>query len=224
VLEEANPWVLSGVYLTLVLATGELLRRRLALAPDVTRKAVLGLLSCWCLPAAYLFRDSRAAAIPILFLLLAAALYLSFRFELLRAVEDEGASPGSFLAPLSAALLFRLLGDGRAHVAVSGILAMALGDGAAALVGRRLGTRRFRMLGQARTMEGTLALFLGASGAGAPVLALMGGVDWHQAVAFSLIAGTVAASVEAISPYGSDNVTVPLAVAGTLVLLLSASG
>lgn len=111
----------------------------------------------------------------------------------------------------------------RVAVAVAAILAMACGDGAAALVGRRLGTRKYRVLGHARTMEGTLALFVGASLAGAPVLALMGGLDWHQAVAFSLIAATVAASVEAISPYGADNLTVPMAVAATLVLLLWAS-
>lgn len=218
-----DPKLLSGVYFALVFALGEILRRGLRLPPDVTRKAVLGLLSCWSIPAAYLFADSREAAVPFLFL--AIVLYLSFRFDLLAAVEEDGAGLGSVLAPVSAALLFRLLGDGTARVAlaVAGVLAMAVGDGAAALVGRRLGSRKYRVLGHARTMEGTLALFVGASIACAPVLALMGGLEWHPAIAFSLIAGTVAASVETISPYGTDNFTVPMGVAGTLLLLVGAS-
>lgn len=222
-MQVVGPGVLSGLYFTIVLAMGEALRRVLALSPDVTRKAVLVLLCSWAVPAAYLFPDPRAAALP--FFLLAFVLYLSFRFEVLASVEDDGASLGSVLAPISAALLFHFLGESMARVAVAvaAILAMACGDGAAALVGRRLGTRKYRVLGHARTMEGTLALFVGASLAGAPVLALMGGLDWHQAVAFSLIAATVAASVEAISPYGADNLTVPMAVAATLVLLLWAS-
>jgi dolichol kinase len=68
-------------------------------------------------------------------------------------------------------------------------------------------------------MEGTLTFFLVASASMAPVLGLLGGLDWHQAVAFALIAGTVAASVETISVYGSDNATVPFSVAATLLLL-----
>jgi phytol kinase len=220
-MEIVGPGTLSALYFALVLATGETLRRGLEVAPDVTRKAVLGLLSVWAVPAALLFPDPRAAALP--FLGLALGLYLSFRFELFASIEDDGASLGSVLAPLSAALLFRLLGRAMPHVAVAGVLAIAFGDAPAALVGRRLGTRKYRVLGHARTMEGTLALFLGASIASAPVLALMGGVDWHRAVAFSLIAGTVGASVEAVSPLGTDNLTVPLGVAGTLVMLVRAS-
>ncbi len=216
-----DPRALSAVYFALVLGLGEILRRGLHVAPDVTRKAVLVLASCWSVPAVYLFADARAAAVP--FFLLAIVLYFSFRFELLAAVEDDGASLGSVAAPLSASLLFRLLGDGMAHIAVAAILAASFGDAAAALVGRRLGTRKYRIAGHARTMEGSLALFLGASIAGAPVLALTGGLDWHQAVAFSLIAGTVAASVETISPHGADNFTLPMGVAGTLVVLIHAS-
>jgi dolichol kinase len=72
-------------------------------------------------------------------------------------------------------------------------------------------------------MEGTLTLFLVASAAMAPALRFLGGLDWHQSVAFALIAGTVAASVEALSPWGSDNATVPISVAVTLILLTGAA-
>ena len=58
-----------------------------------------------------------------------------------------------------------------------------------------------------RSMEGTLAMFLASGLVMAPILAGSGELGWHQAVAFSLITATVAASVEAGSAYGADNLT-----------------
>jgi phytol kinase len=211
----------SALYFAGVLGLAEIARRQLGIAPDVTRKGVFAALAVWALLAASSPADPGRAAMA--FVGLAGALYLSFRFEILEAIESEGPAPGSVLAPLSLALLLALLGTEAPHIAGAASLAL-VGDGAAALVGRRRGTRRYHLFGHSRTMEGTLTLFLVASASMAPVLGLLGGLDWHQAVAFALIAGTVAASVETISIYGSDNATVPLSVAATLLLLTSATG
>jgi CDP-diglyceride synthetase len=210
----------SAAYFTAVLGLAEIGRRRLRLAPDVSRKVSLGSLGLWSVPAVHLYSTPERAALP--FLLLAVALYLSFRFDLLASVEDDGAGFGSVLGPLSAAALLALVPSDRVYVAVSGILASSVGDTTAALVGRRLGSKRYRVLGHPRTMEGTLALFLAASAVQAVTLATMGNLDVHQAVAFALIAGTVAAVVEMASVYGSDNLTVPFASALTLLALLGA--
>jgi dolichol kinase len=200
------------LYLAAAIALAELARRELAVAPDVTRKAVLAAVALVALVGV------SKPGVPAAFLVAAGALYLSFRFELLASVEDEGPTPGSVLAPFTLALLLAALGPSSPQIAGAAAVAM-LGDGAGALVGRRRGTRRYHVLGHSRTMEGTLAFFLVASAAIAPVLRVLGGHDWHQAVAFALIAGTVAASVETISIHGTDNATVPLSVAATLSLL-----
>jgi phytol kinase len=209
------------LYFALVLALGEFARRQMRVAPDITRKGVLAALAAFALPSVSGLVDPRSGAAA--FAALAAVLYLSFRFEILKAIEDEGPTPGSVVAPLSLALLLFRLGADSPHIAAASALSIA-GDGAAALVGRRRGTRRFHFFGHSRTMEGTLALFLVASASTAPVLGILGGLDWHQAVAFALIAGTVAASVETISVYGTDNATVPFSVAATLLLLTAATG
>ena len=212
----------SVLYFALILAFGEVARRRIGIAPDITRKGVLAALAVWALlTVSHLPNATRNASAA--FLGLAGALYLSFRFEILAAIEDEGPTLGSVLAPLSLGLLLAFLGTDSPHIAGAAALAM-VGDGAAALVGRRRGTRRYHLFGHSRTMEGTLTLFLVASASMAPVLGLLGSLDWHQAVAFALIAGTVAASVETISVHGSDNATVPFSVAATLLLLTGASG
>jgi len=211
----------SALYFAVVLALAEIARRKVGIAPDITRKGVLAALAVWALLAVSLLADPGSASAALLGL--AGVLYLSFRFEILEAIESEGPTLGSVLAPLSLALLLALLGTDSPHIAGAASLAM-VGDGAASLVGRRRGTRKYHLFGHSRTMEGTLTLFLVASASMAPVLGLLGGLDWHQAVAFALIAGTVAASVETISVYGSDNATVPLSVAATLILLTAATG
>ena len=211
----------SVLYFALILAFGEVARRRIGIAPDITRKGVLAALAVWALLTVSRLPATRNASAA--FLGLAGALYLSFRFEILAAIEDEGPTLGSVLAPLSLGLLLAFLGTDSPHIAGAAALAM-VGDGAAALVGRRRGTRRYHLFGHSRTMEGTLTLFLVASASMAPVLGLLGSLDWHQAVAFALIAGTVAASVETISVHGSDNATVPFSVAATLLLLTGATG
>ena len=197
----------------------EWFRRGLGVAADVTRKLFHMGVGLWALVVASWFDgDGVRAAIP--FLVLAGVMYLSFRFEIFEAVEDDGASLGSVLLPLSCALLLLWFWGDRVYLAVAGIFAASFGDTTAALVGRRLGTRKYLTLGHPRSMEGTLSLFLASGLTMAPVLAVLGGLDSHQAIAFALIGGTVAASVETVSVYGTDNLTVPVATAATIATLV----
>jgi len=94
--------------------------------------------------------------------------------------------------------------------AVIGILVMTWGDGMAALIGRRWGRHRYAVWGTGRSLEGSLAMAVVSYGVTAWVLAPLSGWAW-------LVAGPVAiaASVlEACSPGGTDNLSVPLVSAG----------
>jgi phytol kinase len=204
--------------LAVLLGALEWLRRSPGVPADVTRKLFhmgVGLVS---LAAALRSEDGVHAAMP--FLVLAGVMYLSFQFEIFKAVEDDGASLGSVLLPLSCAILLLWFWGDRVYVAIAGIFAASFGDTTAALVGRRMGTRKYRTLGHPRSMEGTLALFLVSGLTMAPVLAILGGLGSHQAIAFALISATVAASVETVSVYGTDNLTVPIATAATVATLV----
>lgn len=197
------------------LALVEALRRVFSVPCELTRRLFFALVGAVAVFAVLRVPDPLWRAFP--FACLAGVAYLSFRYELLASLEDDGPGPGSFLFPAAAAFLLALVPS--AHVALAAILAVSFGDTLAALVGRRTGTRKYRIFGHARTMEGTLALFLGASAAIAFALIVIGEVEPHRAVAFALIAGTAAASVESACPCGTDNLAVPLATALTLSLL-----
>jgi dolichol kinase len=100
-------------------------------------------------------------------------------------------------------------------------LLVGIGDGVAEPIGRRLGRRRFRVPSlragkpAARSLEGSAAFFLGC------LLTLFAcfGTRPVAVVAGLALLLTV---VEAVSPHGLDNLTIPVAAALALAPLLSA--
>ena len=208
---------LAAGYFVVLLVLVETLRRHVHLASDVTRKIFLVGTGAWALVAVRLFEDKGSAV--LVYGALAVLLYLSLRLELFVGIEDAGPSLGPVFLALTSASLLAFFWNDRVEIAVAAIVGAAFGDAAAALIGRRFGTRKFHSFAHMRSMEGTLAMFLASGFVMAPILAGSGAFGWHQAVAFSLITATVAAWVEAASAYGADNLTVPLATAATLTLL-----
>ena len=205
----------------------ELLRRGGIVSTEAARKLVHVGVGLWIVPTVLVFSDWRVATLPPLTFV--AVNYLIHRFRLLPSLGDDPANLGTVFFPLSfAALLALFFRPGEpadlAFVAVAGTLTMGLGDAAAAVFGKRYGTRRYTILGHSRTMEGSLAMFLVTAAAVAATLHLMAGFGWHPAVAFGLVTGTAAAGIESVCPFGSDNLFVPLGAAGVLWALFRISG
>lgn len=90
------------------------------------------------------------------------------------------------------------------------LLALALGDAAAALIGRRFGTLAYAIGRTRRTVEGSAA-FVVVVAVVAAVLFCIAGVDVPMAVAVAVPTALVLAVVEAISIDGWDNLTIPVA-------------
>ena len=218
--------LLSYGYVGALLLGAELLRRGGKTSPDTARKIVHAGVGLWVVPTVFVFSDWRVAIVPPVTFVLTN--YVIHRFRLLPALDDDPANLGTVFFPISFATLLAVffrpgaLND-EAFVAVAGILTMALGDAAAAIFGKRYGTRRYTILGHSRTMEGSMAMFLVTGVAVAVVLNTMAGFSWHPAVAFGLVTGTAAAGIEAVCPFGSDNLFVPLGTAAVLWALVEVS-
>jgi dolichol kinase len=107
------------------------------------------------------------------------------------------------------------------YVIASGVLPMAYGDSAAALVGQRMGRRKYRLVTE-KSLEGSLAMFIASF-----LILFVSGLYFSNLYSFSLCeklysflaVSVVVTVVEAISPRGLDNIGVPLAGALTFVLL-----
>ena len=205
----------------------ELLRRRGMASADTARKIIHAGIGLWVVPTVFVFSDWRVAIVPPLTFV--AVNYAIHRFRLAPALDDDPTNLGTVFFPISFTALLAIFfrpgtPDDLAFVAVAGLLTMALGDAAAAVFGKRYGTRRYTILGHSRTMEGSMAMFLVTGVTIAVVLNTMVGYSWHPAVAFGLVTGTAAAGIEAVCPFGSDNLFVPLGTAAILWTLVEISG
>ena len=87
-----------------------------------------------------------------------------------------------------------------------GLSVMAYGDGFAAMVGMHSGRYRYTIFHGYKTLEGSLTMFLVSFS----VLLLIG-VLYLESVPWTLIIllATLATFVEALSPYGLDNIFIP---------------
>lgn len=101
------------------------------------------------------------------------------------------------------------------------VTALALGDTAASLVGRRWGRTRLR---SGRSVEGTAAFALVAGAAATLVLRAGFPMAWAQAALLGSIAGVSGALTELYSERLDDNFSIPVTVAAVLTAVLMAQG
>jgi phytol kinase len=102
--------------------------------------------------------------------------------------------------------------------AVVGVLVMAWGDGLAALVGTRWGKRSYEFMGSKKTLEGSLAMVGASYLVTLLVFAIANGISLTTLLIPIPIA-IIAAILEAVSPGGTDNLSVPLVCAALAYFL-----
>jgi phytol kinase len=135
----------------------------------------------------------------------------SHHTNILPMLNDVGRKTyGVFYYALSITILVGLLWDHHPQYAVIGVMVMSWGDGMAALIGKRFGKHTFIYMGNKRSLEGSLAMFVTS-------LIVMLGIfaSGHSLsardVGVAIPVAAIAAMLEAFSPGGTDNLSVPLA-------------
>jgi phytol kinase len=206
--------VLVAVVLALLVGGIGVLARRFAWEAEAARKASHVAIGLAALPLPWLFHDDM----PVLILAVAACAGL-FALRAVPALKARfgcalhgipRASFGEFAFVAGVALAF-VLAQGHPAAYVAAILTLALGDTAAALVGRSFGRHRYDVGRAQKSLEGSCAFFAVA----AIVAAVVPGAVGLAAVAVFAIVTTLA---EALAGDGLDNAAIPLA--GLLALRL----
>jgi dolichol kinase len=150
--------------------------------------------------------------------------YLFYRAQTFKAMDSAESTPGTVYFALSITVLFVLLWRtggqvDRAPIAAAATMAMTVGDAFASIVGQRWGRHPYAVLGHRRSWEGTAAMAVLSLLSVYLTLRLLPGsalsphsMPWSAgATALLALAGTaVATAVEALSPAGTDNLSVPL--------------
>lgn len=195
------------VFVIIVIAT--LLRNKRLLSAEGSRKFIhIGLANWWIL-AMFLFRSNIAAAIgPFTFVILN---YLSYKKRWFSAMEREGGKEDLGTVYYAVSLLILSLISfspvSSPEFGAFGILIMGYGDGMAAVVGKRFGKRKFNICGSEKSLEGSFTMFVFSF---LTSFVLLSFFTSPGIFFYSLFIASVATILEAITPHGFDNLTVPI--------------
>jgi phytol kinase len=179
------------------------------LSSEGSRKFIHIVLANWWILAMFLFRSNVAAAIgPFTFVILN---YLSYKNRWFSAMEREGGKEdlGTVYYAVSLLILALIAFSplSSPEFGAFGILIMGYGDGMAAVVGRRFGKRKFSICGSQKSLEGSFTMFAFSFLTSFVLLSFfpLPGIFFC-----SFLIASVATILEAITPHGFDNLTVPI--------------
>jgi phytol kinase len=190
----------------------ELIERRWRPHPEIPRKlAHIGAGGIACCAPFLLVTHWQMLVLTASFTLV---LLASRRLGLLRSLHGR-AGAGDLVYPAGIYLAFVVAGDDALLFQLA-VLVLALADPAAALVGQRFGRLRYRIAGVTRSLEGSVGFAGTAFGITALGLVASGRLGTAAALLCAGTVAVVAASLEAASPPGLDNLAIPV---GTLLVV-----
>jgi phytol kinase len=129
-------------------------------------------------------------------------------------MNDRGRNYGLIYYPISLLVLVLMFSFGYVPRSVCGMafFSMGYGDGLAALIGKKFGKRTISEISGRKTYVGSLTMFL-VSVVVFAGFSLFYGLEWlnsPEGIMLVLCSGAVATLLEAMTPWGLDNLTVPI--------------
>ena len=218
-----NNWIglaVSFVYIALVIVCAKLFEKK---GKEASRKFIHIMLGNWWVIAMIFFDNVWFASFgPAVFVIIN---YLSYKKDLIKVMEREQQDGFGTVYYALSLLILAILSFGIYKNPVLGLvptLVMAYGDGFAAIIGKKLKSKRYKLSDTKKSFAGSLIMFLIA-------LILIGGylfytnteVFWTSAhwPLISIMIAFIVTAVEAFSGKGWDNITVPLSTVLLLILI-----
>jgi phytol kinase len=205
----------SYAYVFAVIALGELLRRLGRRRTEFTRKFIHVGVGMWVVGTVLLFETWYLALIPPATFVLINA--LSYWRGAIKAMELEGrGNLGTIYFPIAFAAVIYYFWS-QPVLMVASLMPMTWGDAMAAVFGERHGHYRYTIGRHTRSLEGSVVMFFWSWITTSLVLFVMPyllgrpEINWLLALMQGAAVAFVAMLVEALSPWGIDNLTVPAA-------------
>ena len=206
----SRDWIalaVSFIYVFAMIGIAEGLRSWRKYSVEFTRKFIHIAVGMWAYGTVLLFeRRTFALVPPLAFVAINALSYWRGTFKAME--TGEKGKLGTIYFPLSFAALIWLLW-GHPYLLVASLMPMTWGDALAAIIGRAIGKRRYTVLGTTRSLEGSGVMFLYSWVATLAPLVIMGSISSAAAMGAAIATALAATAIEAISPWGIDNLTVP---------------
>lgn len=212
--------VYSFLYVVLVIAVGMVLKFKTALSDETVRKVIhIGVSSWWLIYLVAFDNTAYALVGPVAFILLNGIAVFS-GFASILGIESRRRNLGLVYFPISFVVLILLI-----HFQVItvwagtiGALAMGFGDGLAAIIGNKWGHGKTTKQRGTKSLLGSGTMFLTTS---VIVLLTIAAFRVPNFVVYrAFLVALVATVLEYYTPWGLDNLSVPLLTALVATFLL----
>ena len=210
--------LVSYLYIGLVIIGAKLFEKK---GKEASRKFIHIMLGNWWFIAMYFFTNVWFAVfVPATFVIIN---YLSYKKDIIKVMErDEQDGLGTVYYAVSL-LILAIVSFGIFNKPSLGLvpcLVMAYGDGLAAVIGKLIKSKKYKLGESKKSFAGSLTMFIISTLLIGGYLVIDNGAIFWQSAHWPLISmmmGFVMTAVEGISGKGWDNITVPL---GTLAMLI----
>ena len=196
------------LWMAMVVAGAVLCRRLRPNQRELSRKIVhIG--TGAVVPLAWFFEIPFVVALPVA-AVITVVTTINHQWRFIPAVEDvDRNSYGTIAYGIAITTLLLLFWPTRADAVSAGVLVMALGDGLAGLIGRKVASPKWVLFGQTKSSVGTMTMAV-VSDLVLICLARWSGADLSLPAALGMVA--MATGLEQLSWRGLDNLSVPLSV------------
>ncbi len=203
--------IVSFPFLGVVIVIGILLKRYFGISSESMRKFVhIGVSNWWFLEITFFTSLPYALVGPIAFIILN-SLFTFLGWGKALGMDDKKRNYGLIYFPITLLFFVLLQYQGMVSNLVStiAVLIMGYGDGLAALFGSKWGKKKLPIKIVNKSVVGSMTMAL------VSFLLVLFGLLFYSSLAFpvvllaSLVVGLASALVEAYTPLGLDNITVP---------------
>ncbi len=210
--------IVSVLFVGSIIAVVSLFEKLGWLTGENARKSIHILSAHWWFIAMYYFdKPFEAAVVPALFIVVN---YLSFRGGYIKSMErdDDLKNLGTVYYAISLFVLaIWSFGIEKPEIGGMGILVMGYADGLAAVVGKKYGFKKWTFIREEKSVVGSTTAFVAA-------VAVIAAFNLYFSMGLKvyevLVLGLVAACLEAITPLGFDNLTVPIGISVLAYLMI----
>lgn len=207
--------MISLIFIVLIILSAKLVEKA---GKEASRKYIHIFLCNWWFIAMYFFIDAIwAAVVPFLFVIIN---YISYKKGIIDVMErnNEEDGLGTVYYAISlfvlAIVTFGIIKDPK--IGLIGILVMGYGDGLAAIIGKKVKSKEYKVgKDTTKTLAGSATMFFVTF-----ILVSIFLIHIPFWYIKALVASTIVTLIEAISIKGTDNITVPLVTSGIIYLLL----
>lgn len=212
--------IVSYAYIALVIIGAKIFEKR---GKEASRKFIHIMLGNWWFIVMYFFTNVWwALLVPATFV---AINYMSYKKNLIKVMErDEQDGLGTVYYAI-ALLVLVIVSFGifkKPSLGLVPTLVMAYGDGLAALIGKNIKSKKYKLGDTKKSFAGSATMFIISTLLIGAYLAFYHvGIFWQNAhwPLVSCLMGFAITAIEAVSGKGWDNITVPLATLAMLILI-----